>query len=194
MNPESRFYKKRLLTRLLLTQELEIDVSKFDEAMDASKAQMQSCNIDCNEDLLKSVTKALGPSIYNKDSNLVAAGDDKEVANIKKRFIAGKLGVEGPEADAAINHAIEKIGSSNRQKLRPVFYYLIVTYLNKESVYSWSPLLLHPATSILEVAGSKQKPLQTNAVALAVALIQRELRSTSATTWQRLWYFFDRGI
>ena len=65
MNPESRFYKKRLLTRLLLTQELEIDVSKFDEAMDASKAQMQSCNIDCNEDLLKSVTKALGPSIYN---------------------------------------------------------------------------------------------------------------------------------
>ena len=136
MNPESRFYKKRLLTRRLLTQELEIDVSKFDEAMDASKAQMQSCNIDCNEDLLKSVTKALGPSIYNKDSNLVAAGDDKEVANIKKRFIAGKLGVEGPEADAAINHAIEKIGSSNRQKLRPVFYYLIVTYLNKESVYS----------------------------------------------------------
>ena len=194
MNPESRFYKKRLLTRLLLTQELEIDVSKFDEAMDASKAQMQSCNIDCNEDLLKSVTKALGPSIYNKDSNLVAAGDDKEVANIKKRFIAGKLGVEGPEADAAINHAIEKIGSSNRQKLRPVFYYLIVTYLNKESVYSWSPLLLHTATSILEVAGSKQKPLQTNAVALAVALIQRELRSTSATTWQRLWYFIDRGI
>jgi len=111
-------------------------VSKFDEAMDASKAQMESCSIDCDEALLKNVTKALGPSIYNKDANLVAAGDDKEVDNIKKKFIAGKLGVEGAEADAAINHAIEKIGSSNRQKLRPVFYYLIVKYLKKESIYS----------------------------------------------------------
>ena len=109
---------------------------KFDEAMEASKAQMQSCNIDCDEVLLKSVTKALGPSIYNKDANLVAAGDPKEVENIKTRFVAGKLGVEGPEADKAIEHAIEKIGSANRQKLRPVFYYLIVKFLNKESVYS----------------------------------------------------------
>jgi len=58
------------------------------------------------------------------------------VDNIKKKFIAGKLGVEGAEADAAINHAVEKIGSSNRQKLRPVFYYLIVKYLKKESIYS----------------------------------------------------------
>jgi len=79
-------------------------VSKFDEAMDASKAQMESCSIECDEALLKNVTKALGPSIYNKD--------------------------------ATISHAIEKIGSSNRQKLRPVFYYLIVKYLKKESIYS----------------------------------------------------------
>lgn len=111
-------------------------MSKFDEAMDACKAQMQSCNIDCDEQLLKSVTKGLGPSIYNRDSNLVAAGDKKEVDNIKARFISKKLGVEGDQADAAINHAIEKIGSDNRQKLRPVFYYLIVKFLGKESVYS----------------------------------------------------------
>jgi len=110
-------------------------VSKFDEAMDASKAQMQSCNIDCDEVLLKNVTKALGPSIYNKDANLVAAGDKTEIDNIKKKFIAGKLGVEGDQADEAVKHAIEKIGSDNRQKLRPVFYYLIVKFLNKESVY-----------------------------------------------------------
>ena len=112
-------------------------VSKFDEAMEASKAQMQSCNIDCDEVLLKNVTKALGPSIYNKDANLVAAGDKKEVDNIKKKFIAGKLGVEGAEADEAIKHAVDKIGSDNRQKLRPVFYYLIVKFLKKEAIYGW---------------------------------------------------------
>lgn len=110
-------------------------MSKFDEAMDASKKQMESCSIECDEVLLKNVTKALGPSIYNKDANLVAAGDKTEIDNIKKKFIAGKLGVEGAQADEAVNHAIEKIGSDNRQKLRPVFYYLIVKFLNKESVY-----------------------------------------------------------
>jgi len=54
---------------------------------------------------------------------------------VKARFINRKLGVDGPEADAAIQHAIDTIGASNRQKLRPVFYYLIVKHLNKESVY-----------------------------------------------------------
>ena len=53
-------------------------MSKFDEAMDASKAQMESCSIECDEVLLKNVTKALGPSIYNKDANLVAAGDQPQ--------------------------------------------------------------------------------------------------------------------
>lgn len=110
-------------------------MSKFDEAIDACKAQMSSCNIDCDEILLKNVAKGLGPSIYNKDANLVAAGDPKEIDNIRTKFVNGKLGVEGAEADAAIEHAIEKIGSSNRQKLRPVFYYLIVKHLGKESVY-----------------------------------------------------------
>ena len=85
---------------------------------------------------MKAVAKGLGPSIYNKDALLVAAGDAKEVDGIKERFIGKKLGVTGAEADAAVAHAIEKIGSSNRQKLRPVFYYLIVKHLGKESVYS----------------------------------------------------------
>lgn len=110
-------------------------MSKFDEAIVACKAQLSSINVDCDDKLLSSVAKGLGPSLYNKDANLVAAGDKKELDNVKARFINRKLGVDGPEADAAIQHAIDTIGASNRQKLRPVFYYLIVKHLNKESIY-----------------------------------------------------------
>jgi len=111
-------------------------MSKFDEAISDCKAQMEGANIECDDKLLSAVAKGLGPSLYNRDANLVAAGDAKEIDNVKKRFINRKLGVDGPEADAAIEHAIEKIGASNRQKLRPVFYYLIVKFLKKESIYS----------------------------------------------------------
>jgi len=110
-------------------------MSKFDDVVNSCKDQMDKCGIAVDEMLLKSVAKGLGPSIYNKDALLVAAGDAKELDGIRERFIGKKLGVTGSEADAAIKHAIEKIGSGNRQKLRPVFYYLIVQYLKKESVY-----------------------------------------------------------
>ncbi len=111
-------------------------MSQFDEVLSACKAQMDKCNIECDESLLQAIAKGLGPSIYNKDSSLVAAGDKGEIDAVRTNFIAKKLGVEGEQADAAIEHAIEQIGSSNRQKLRPVFYYLIVKFLGKESVYA----------------------------------------------------------
>ncbi|MCK5921860.1 MAG: DUF2853 family protein, partial [Methylococcales bacterium] len=95
----------------------------------------QAVNIDCDSKLLSSIAKGLGPSLYNRDANLVAASEKKELDNVKSRFISRKLGVEGPQADAAIQHAIDSIGMSERNKLRPVFYYLIVKYLHKESVY-----------------------------------------------------------
>jgi len=110
-------------------------MSKFDEAIVDCKAQLENIKVDCDDKLLSAVAQGLGPSLYNRDANLVAAADKKELENVKSRFISRKLGVEGADADAAIKHAIETIGSDNRQKLRPVFYYLIVKHLNKESVY-----------------------------------------------------------
>ena len=111
-------------------------MSKFDDVVDSCKEQMSKCDISCDETLLRAIAKGLGPSIYNKDSLLVAAGDSAEIEGVKERFIGKKLGVSGDQVDQAIAHAIEKIGSSNRQKLRPVFYCLVVQFLGKESVYS----------------------------------------------------------
>lgn len=111
-------------------------MSKFDEAITECKAQMANCNIECDDNLLKAIAKGLGPSLYNRDAFLVAAGDKKELDNIKSRYIEKKLGVEGADGDAAIAYAIDSIGMSNRQKCRPVFYYLIVKHLKKEAVYN----------------------------------------------------------
>ncbi len=126
-------------------------MSQFDEVIAACKTQMTSCGIDCDEALLKAIAqrllrrprsarlrliaKGLGPSIYDSDGKLVAATAPAEIETVKTNFIAGKLGVSGDAAEAAITYAIEKIGASNRQKLRPVFYYLIVKNLGKESVF-----------------------------------------------------------
>ncbi len=111
-------------------------MSKFDQVIESCKAQMEKCDIECDEALLVAIAKGLGPSIYNRDASLVAAGKKAEIEGVKKNFIAKKLGVEGEAADGAVAAAIEKLGSSNRQKLRPVFYYLIVKHLGKESVYA----------------------------------------------------------
>ena len=112
-------------------------MSKLDDAIESCKAQMKKCKISCNDDLLRGIAKSLGPSLYNKDSKMVAAADKKELENIKTKFINKKLGVsDDKKADAAIEHAIEKIGRSNRAKLRPVFYYLLVKKLKKESVFA----------------------------------------------------------
>ncbi len=112
-------------------------MSKFDDAIEACKKQMEAQSISCDETLLHAIAKGLGPSIYNKDANLVAASDAGEMKTIKEKFIAGKLGVsdEGKQ-DEAIQYAVDAIGKSNRSKLRPVFYYLIVKKLGKSSVYS----------------------------------------------------------
>jgi len=112
-------------------------MSKLDDAIEAAKTQMKAQGIPCNGELLAKIAKGLGPSIYTPDGKLVAASDADEIATVKKNFIGKKLGVTDEAAqDEAIAYAIEKIGSSNRQKLRTVFSYLIVKKLKKESVYA----------------------------------------------------------
>ncbi|MFT5906724.1 MAG: hypothetical protein ACI9E1_002336 [Cryomorphaceae bacterium] len=112
-------------------------MSKLDDAIEAAKKQMKAQKIPCNAELLEKVAKGLGPSIHKADSKLVAASDEKEIATVKKNFIGKKLGeTDEKKQDAAIAYAIEKIGASNRQKLRTVFCYLIVKKMKKESVYA----------------------------------------------------------
>jgi len=112
-------------------------VSKFQAVVDRCEKQMKDQKIAVDRPLLESIAKSLGPSIYQRDAVLVAAGQKSEIETIKKKFLIGKLGCpDGPALDKALAKAITKIGKSRTNKMRPVFYYLLVKDLGKESVYS----------------------------------------------------------
>lgn len=86
--------------------------------------------------LLTKVTIGCGPSIYNADSSTVATSQPSELETVKNSFLIKKLGLaDGPALDAAIEKVTEQYGKSERNKYRPVFYYLLVKHFGKEAVY-----------------------------------------------------------
>ncbi|MCB0735344.1 MAG: DUF2853 family protein [Flavobacteriales bacterium] len=112
-------------------------MSKFDEAVATYQAEMDKLGLAYDADLLSAVAKGLGPSIYNADSSKVSCSDDAELGTVKKNFLIGKLGLsDGPKLDEALNSVCEKMGSSNRNKYRAIFYYLLVKHFGKESNYA----------------------------------------------------------
>lgn len=112
-------------------------MSKFDTVIESCIKQMKEQKIKVDQPLLEAIAKSLGPSLYNRDASLVAAAQKSELETIKKNFLIKKLGCpDDAKLDKALAKAVDKIGKSRRNKLRPVFYYLLVKDLKKESVYS----------------------------------------------------------
>lgn len=95
------------------------------------------CGITPDMDLLTKVVIACGPSIYSADSETIAASQKSELETVKNNFLVKKLGLkDGPELMAAIESAIETYGKSERNKYRPVVYYMLVKQLGKEAAYA----------------------------------------------------------
>lgn len=112
-------------------------MSKFDDVFATYLKEAEKLGLSVDSGLLGKVTKGLGPSIYNADSSKVSAKDQSELDRVKKNFLIGKLGLtDGPALDEAIKHAIDTLGSSNPNKYRALFYYLLVKKLGKESSYN----------------------------------------------------------
>lgn len=87
-------------------------------------------------DLLTKVTIGCGPSIYNADAETIASSDDAELDRVRKNYLVKKLGLtDGPQLMEAINSVIDKYGRSNRNKYRPVIYYMLCKHFGKQSVY-----------------------------------------------------------
>ncbi len=113
-------------------------MSKFDEKVDLYKKFMDDRNIRSNADLLRAVTKGLGPSIYKRDAETVSGSDAKELETVKKNFLIKKLGLaDSPQLDKAIEEVIERIGKSERNKYRAVVYYMLTKKFDKEAVYGF---------------------------------------------------------
>ena len=111
-------------------------MSKFDDALATYLEEAKKLGISVEKELLEKVTKGLGPSIYNADSSKVSSSDPKELERVKQNFLIKKLGLaDGPELDKHIAGVVNKLGSSNTNKYRALFYYLLVKSAGKESVY-----------------------------------------------------------
>ena len=94
------------------------------------------CGVTPDMVLLTKVTIGCGPSIYDADSATVAASQPSELERVKTSFLMKKLGLkDGPALMEGINKAVETYGKSERNKYRPVLYYLLTKHFGKEGVY-----------------------------------------------------------
>lgn len=112
-------------------------MSKRDELIDKYAGDIRDkLGVEPDMDLLRKVTIGCGPSIYNADAETVASSDEAELDRIRTNYLMKKLGLpDGPDLMNAINAVIDKYGRSNRNKYRPVVYYLLCQHFNKQSVY-----------------------------------------------------------
>lgn len=113
-------------------------MSKFDEAMSKYTGSLTGAvkRSTFNVELLTKVAKALGPSIYLEDSSRVSCSDQAEKDRVKNNFLIKKHGLaDGKNLDDAINAVCDEMGSSNRDKWRAVFYYLLVEKLGLQGKY-----------------------------------------------------------
>ncbi|MEN8957431.1 MAG: DUF2853 family protein [Flavobacteriales bacterium] len=111
-------------------------MGKFDECMDTYRAEFKKLGVSYDDELLTKVAKGCGPSIYNKDASTVAGSDPKELETVKNNFLIGKLGMkDGADLDKGISKVIDTFGSSNKNKYRAMFYYMLTKEFGKESAY-----------------------------------------------------------
>lgn len=102
-------------------------MSKFNELLLKYTEENQKLGLGLDEQLIESVAKDLGPSIYNEDSELVSCGDKSEIERIKSSFLIEKLGLaDSPELDSAIEAACLLMGTSNKTKYRALLYSILV--------------------------------------------------------------------
>ncbi len=109
-------------------------MSKFDEKLATYEEALKKFDAKANMGLLRAVTKGLGPSIYNNDSNKVACSQKSELDRVVTNFCEKKLGASAAEGEAAVQAICAKY--TERAKHRAVFYYMVVKELGKESVYA----------------------------------------------------------
>jgi hypothetical protein len=112
-------------------------MSKRDELIAKYANDLRTkCKVEPDMGLLTKVTIGCGPAIYSQDSETVAASDPDELERVKKNFLMKKLGLsDGPKLMEAINAVVDTYGRSERNKFRPVVYYMLTKHFGKEKVY-----------------------------------------------------------
>jgi len=112
-------------------------MSKRDDLIALYTSELKAkAGVTAKADLLTKVTIACGPSIYNADAATVSCSSKGELETVKTNFLMKKLGLaDGPALDKGIKEVCEQLGTSNRNKYRAMFYYLLAVKFKKESVF-----------------------------------------------------------
>jgi small subunit ribosomal protein S1 len=111
-------------------------MTKTEEKIEFYIAEMEKLGVNFEKDLFTKVVKGLGPSIFKKDAEVVSCSDAAEVLTVKKNFLIKKHGLENSEKlDNAITAVCEKMGKSNKNKYRAIFYYILVADLDLAANY-----------------------------------------------------------
>lgn len=111
-------------------------MSKLDDLVETYMTESKKHRFGLKKDYVRAVAKACGPSIYKKDSSKVSCSDKKELATVKKGFLIKKLGMKDtPKLDEYIAKVCKKMGSSNRNKYRAIFYALLAKEARKASQF-----------------------------------------------------------
>jgi len=101
-----------------------------------SKDIKDKFGVSADDTLLRAVTKACGPSIFNSDAETVSGSSASEVETVKKNFLMKKLGLnDDAKTEDGLNSVMEKYGKSNRNKYRAVVYYMLTKHFKKESIF-----------------------------------------------------------
>lgn len=112
-------------------------MSALDGAVGEALSCLNKCGIDdVDVDLLRKVTKGLGPSAYGGDGENVACSDSDELARIRTNFLVGKLGLSDGEATMdSVQAVCATMKPAGSHKRRSAFYYLLTIHHGKEGVY-----------------------------------------------------------
>ncbi len=102
--------------------------TKMEEKMALYTEELKKFDSNPDLALLGKIVDLLGPSIFKKDSETVACSDDAELERVEKSTVIAKLGVKGDLTKGCID-VCSDMGSSNRNKYRAIFYYLLVKKL-----------------------------------------------------------------
>ncbi|WP_456428364.1 DUF2853 family protein [Nitratifractor sp.] len=113
-------------------------MSKVDEKIAHYQEEAKKLGLKLDPDFIAAVTRALGPSIHNRDAETVSCSDASELERVRKNFLEKKLGLTeaAEKLDAAIKEVCKELGSSNRNKYRALFYALLAKKFGKESLYA----------------------------------------------------------
>ncbi len=111
-------------------------MSKFEEKLEKyTAAYKEKVGGKLDEELLRKVTKGLGPSIYNRDAETLSA-EKSEMERVVTNYLQKKLSLTGDNLMASVEAVMEKYGKSEKAKYRAIVYYMLCVHHNKQEVYN----------------------------------------------------------